>query len=211
MKMSFRTPSDSDNRALASRALRRSSFAAASVWLVAASAAGLGAYTFLPLLMPAPPDTDTAAAAAPSHPKQSVAYEGEISGVDKNQKPFTIKAGKGLQDRQQKNLVHLDNVAGQFKDAKGAALDVASQQGQYDSKSKVLVLDGDVVIRDENGMTARMGKAEFNTETKALESKTPVQVEMTNGTVAADALIADNDGERLLFKGRVKATIGSSQ
>jgi lipopolysaccharide export system protein LptC len=211
MKMSFRTQSDYDNRALASRAIKRSRVAAASLWLVAAAAAGLAVYTFLPLLKPTPVETDPAAALAPSHPKQAIAYEGEISGVDKNQKPFTIKADKGLQDQQQKNVVHLDKIEGQFKDAKGAALDVASQQGQYDSKSKVLVLDGEVVIRDDKGMTARMGKAEFNTETKALESKTPVQVEMTNGTVAADALTADNDGERLLFKGRVKATIGSSQ
>jgi hypothetical protein len=60
-------------------------------------------------------------------------------------------------------------------------------------------------------MTARMDKALFNTETKALESKTPVQVDLANGTIAADTLTADNDGERLLFKGRVKATIGTSR
>jgi lipopolysaccharide export system protein LptC len=198
-----------EGRVLAKRANRRARVATSAIWLVGLAALGLGAYTLFPFFLSA--DTPVAVVVKPDHPKQAVAYDGAITGLDKNQKPFSIKASKGLQDDKAKDVVHLDNIAGQFAGSSGQPLDVASQQGEYNSKSRVLVLDGNVVIRDGKGMTARMDKALFNTETKALESKTPVQVDLANGTIAADTLTADNDGERLLFKGRVKATIGTSR
>ena len=189
----------------------RQRVAGRAMWIVAALASALLGGLLVPLFLPAKQDPNASSAEAPAHPKKVMAYQGEIKGVDKDKLPFSIKAEKGTQDSLSSDVVQLETVAGTFARNDGKNLDVVSNAGQYNTKSKVLNLDGAVVIRDNKGMTARMDKAVFDTATKSLVSQTPVDVTLTNGTIAADTLTTDNNGERMLFKGRVKAVFGTPQ
>jgi LPS export ABC transporter protein LptC len=150
-------------------------------------------------------------AKAPENPSQSSASGTEIKGADKDQLPYTIHAQKSTQDQAKPDIVHMQTVDGQFARPAGKNYTVTSEQAHYDKVTKQLELTGSVQISDAPRMVAKMDKAHVDTVTKSLTSGSPVDVELENGHVTADALVADNNGERLLFKGRVKARFNQAK
>lgn len=150
-------------------------------------------------------------ASAPVNPAQSTASGPRISGADKDQLPYTINAKRSIQDETKPDIVHLETVDSTFARPAGKNYVVTSEQAHYDKVTKQLELSGSVKISDAPRMVARMDSAQVDTVKKSLTSTSPVQVELENGHVTADTLVADNNGERLLFKGRVKARFGKAK
>lgn len=142
-------------------------------------------------------------------PEQITTTNATISGRDKANRPFEISAKSGEQDKTISYLVHMQSVASVFERANGAKLDVTSDTGQYDRKSKALELSGNVVFNDGARFKAVMNKAAINTEDQSLASKSPVKVDMQGTLIEADSLTVTENGSRILFKGGVKAKFKS--
>ncbi len=138
-------------------------------------------------------------------PEQITTLNATISGRDKANRPFEISAKSGEQDKSIAHLVHMQNVASVFERSNGAKLDVTSDTGQYDRKSKALELMGNVVFSEGVRFRAVMTKAAINTEDQSLASKSPVKVDMQGTLIEADSLTVTENGTRILFKGGVKA------
>ncbi len=214
--MSSHIDHDGPHGARATRALQRSLVAAKLYWLVLAAILGGIAYllaiTVGPSLLPSGKVDITIA--PPEMPGQAVSYDSEIKGTDEEQKPYHIQATRGFQDATNKDIYHLETFRGTFTKATGAELNVTSKTGVYDSNAKILDLSGSVEILDAAKFTARMDKAQFDVEKRSLTSQSPVQVTLPNGDIQADSLVSENNGERMLFRGRVKANFtrsGSAQ
>ncbi len=141
----------------------------------------------------------------PEFPTQVAATGAEITGVDRDTLPFTIKASKSVQDKKLADVVHLEVVDSTFARPAGKIYAVTSDRATYNDKTRFLSLQGQVRITDQARMVATMDGAEVDTNTRSFISTTPVFVQLENGTVTADQLVSKNDGERLVFKGRVKA------
>ncbi len=191
----------------ASSAVRRARQAGILFRVVAfglvAGLAAMALYAVLPRLWQGPIDVTLE---APEHPGQAASYGNDVKGLDKEQKPFRITASRGVQDSKNKDIVHLETFSGTFARDSGKDLQVTSQTGVYNSGIKILDLSGDVVISDGPGFLARMDKAQFDVDKRSLTSKAPVTVKTENGNIAADSLVSDNNGERMLFRGNVKAS-----
>jgi lipopolysaccharide export system protein LptC len=201
----------SGRSAAAARALRRTVWAGTlSRIVLAAMALGVLALVWMWLgpkgtsglgkILPLPPEM----------PGQAISYESEIKGTDGEKKPFQIQAIRGYQDAKDKDIIHLETFSGSFRQTSGADMQVVSKTGTYDQKSKILDLAGDVEVKENARFTARMEKAQFDVEKRSLISQSPVQVTLPNGDIAADSLVADNNGERMLFRGKVKARFNRS-
>jgi lipopolysaccharide export system protein LptC len=165
--------------------------------------AAMALYAAMPRLWQGPIDVTLA---APEHPGQAASYGNDVKGLDKEQKPFRITASRGVQDAKNKDIVHLETFTGTFARESGKDLQVTSQTGVYNSGNKILDLSGDVVISDGPGFRARMDKAQFDVDKRSLMSQAPVTVKTENGDIAADSLVSDNNGERMVFRGNVKAS-----
>jgi lipopolysaccharide export system protein LptC len=138
-------------------------------------------------------------------PDQITSQNASISGRDKSNRPFEIKAKSGEQDKLIDSLVHMQSVTSVFERANGQKLDVTSERGQYDRKTKALELSGNVVFSEGVRFKAVMSKAAINTEDQSLASKSPVKVDMQGTMIEADSLTVTDSGTRILFKGGVKA------
>ncbi len=156
------------------------------------------------LFMPSSPTSATPEAIV-EKPNQITTLNATISGRDKADRPFQISAKSGAQDEKITNLIHMDSVTSVFERANGAKLDVTSDKGQYDRKTKALELTGNVVFSEGMRFKASMAKAAINTEDQSLASKSPVKVDMQGTLIEADSLTVTNNGTRILFKGGVKA------
>jgi LPS export ABC transporter protein LptC len=142
---------------------------------------------------------------APEFPQQGVSYKTQVSGSDSKQLPFSYRAERGYQDRENRDIIHLETFNGTFRQASGSDLTVSGASGTFDQKSKTLNLSGNVEVKRDGRFEAQMEKAEFNTDNRSLASKSPVTVKTDNGHIAADSLVSENDGGKLIFRGNVKA------
>lgn len=139
------------------------------------------------------------------NPSQITGGPSRISGFDKNKLPFEITAEKGIQDAKTASLVHLETVESAFTRPDGAKLNITSRKAAYETKSKALELDGDVVFAEGTRFRAYMDKASVNMDDQTLSSLSPVSVDVIGGKITADSLTISPNGERIIFRGGVKA------
>lgn len=129
----------------------------------------------------------------------------QISGFDKNKLPFVITAKKGIQDAKIDSLVHLQQVDSNFARPNGAKLVITSRAAAYETKTKALELEGEVLFTEGARFTAHMDKASVNMDDQTLASRSPVSVDVIGGRITADSLSITSNGERIIFRGGVKA------
>ncbi len=143
-------------------------------------------------------------------PDQVTVTDSTITGLDKQQKPYSISARTAVQDKEKPNFINLDEVTGATNRSNGDAITFQSRKGLYNSDVKTLDLETDVVIKSEGRFTARMDKAHVVVAEKRLTSNVPVAVELSTGTINANGVEITNDGNNILFLNGVKAHFESS-
>lgn len=129
----------------------------------------------------------------------------DVAGFDHQQQPYKISAKEGFQDKDQPNLVHLEQLVGTFQKNSGKTYDLASDKGLYDTKTREIDLTGNVRITEPGRMTATMSKAHVVIETKALDTDVPVEVVADNAHINAGGMKISDDGQTILFLNGVKA------
>jgi lipopolysaccharide export system protein LptC len=144
-------------------------------------------------------------------PDQITVTDSTITGLDKQQRPYSISARTAVQDKDKPNFITLDEVQGATNRSNGEPITFQSLKGFYNSDVKTLDLHTDVVIKSEGRFTARMDKAHVIVEEKRLTSDVPVAVELTTGTINANGVEISNDGNNVLFLNGVKAHFEKSQ
>lgn len=206
--MSSPTESPAPARAASSkRRVRRASSAARYAGFAAAALAlGLvAAFVIQTGVLKIPDAKKSDPPAVVEYPEQISGNNATITGHDKNQKPFAIKAAKGQQDKAVKTLVHLQDVVGNFERQSGSPMDISANTGRYDTATKRFELQGNVVFSEGSKMKALMEVAEINTLDQSLKSSGPVTVDMKGTTIKANSLSVSENGTRVLFRGGVKA------
>lgn len=156
---------------------------------------------------PAPKPVDQTAV---SHDQVTVS-ESTITGLDSQQRPYSISARNAVQDKDKPNFIALDDVSGATNRNNGEAITFESRKGLYDSDVKTLDLDTDVVVKSAGRFTARMDKAHVIVGEKRLTSNVPVSVELASGTINANGVEITNDGNNILFLNGVKAHFKSTK
>jgi lipopolysaccharide export system protein LptC len=136
---------------------------------------------------------------------QVTVMDSTITGLDSQQRPYSISANNAVQDKDKPNFIALEEVSGATNRKNGEAITFESKKGLYDSDVKALDLETDVVIKSAGRFTARMDKAHVIVAEKRLTSNVPVSVELTSGTINANGVEITNDGNNIVFLNGVKA------
>src|SRR5262249_35268503 len=131
------------------------------------------------------------------------------SGFDKDQQPYEISAEKAVRDQSDPGAVALEKVTGNVRRSDGAVLRFSARQGRCVMKRKQLTLSGDVRLVSEGRFVASLAQAEVDVHNRGLVSNDPVVVEMTDGVIHAGNMEISDDGDRVLFTGRVKTHFGN--
>ena len=140
-----------------------------------------------------------------AYPEQVSGVNSRIDGLDRNQRPYEIRAKSGVQDKTIETLVHLQNVEGDFERSNGSKLDVVAAGARFDTKTRDLQLEGNVIFSEGQRFVAKMAKASVNMDNQVLASQSPVEVTLQGSVIKADSLQVLDNGNRILFRGGVKA------
>jgi lipopolysaccharide export system protein LptC len=150
---------------------------------------------------PAPEPADVTALST----DQVTVVTSTITGLDSQNRPYSISARNAVQNKDQPNFIALDEVSGAANRSNGEAITFESRKGLYNSDAKTLDLDTDVVVKSEGRFIARMDKAQVIVGEKRLTSNVPVAVELSDGRIEANGVEITNDGNNILFLNGVKA------
>ena len=132
-----------------------------------------------------------------------------INGFDKNGLPYVITSDAATQDTDNSNLVHLVMPRGTFSRSSGKNVELSGKTASYNTETKLLNLEGDVVFEQIGSYKAIMLAADLNFDDLSLSSKSAVHVKLGSGTVDADHLEISDNGKKTLFTGHVKANLKS--
>ncbi len=149
--------------------------------------------------------TATVASPAKRADKVSV-FRSQFAGFDNQKQPFSVKAERAVQDRSDANKVHLEHVSAELTRSSGQEIAISSLTALYDADRKAIDLSGEVRISAADQFVAEMARALVTIDDKKFFSEVPVTVTHPQGQIEANGMEITEDGRRILFFNRVKAT-----
>jgi lipopolysaccharide export system protein LptC len=153
---------------------------------------------------PTRPPAETAAPAG----NEVVVTRSRLTGFDRERQPYSVTAASAVQDSDEPNRVHLETVAGELHRRSGDILSLAARTALFDTKTEVLQLDGGVTLVAAGRFVAEMARANVTLADKRLRSQSPVHVRFDRGEITAGGLEITDDGNRVVFFNRARATFG---
>lgn len=131
----------------------------------------------------------------------------KLAGFRSDGQAYTLTAERALQDIKQPTIVELQNVVGEIGATGGEATRLKADTGIYDSVAEHMKLSNNVRI-DGGRFEVRLRSADIDFKTGVYKSDEPVEVHFGRGTtITGDRATARNNGQEMIFEGRVRTTI----
>ena len=143
-------------------------------------------------------------------PEQVTSGVSTITGFDKDNQPYEMKAQSVLQDKTNNDLAHLTTVSGYLRKKTGDTMRLSAKSGAYDKEKRILDLIGNVKLISQGQYTAYLEKARVTLKDKRLYAKVPVKVIFAQGSINSNGVDITENGARVLFFGGVKTHFDAS-
>ncbi len=134
-----------------------------------------------------------------------------VSGLQKNGRPFEIKARSGIQDVAVPNIIELQDIESTLGTAESSTTWVSASHGVYDSSHDKLTLEGDIRIKSSTGYDIWLRTARIDFQSGGLVSEDPVRVVLDGGAVEAKELDVSDNGHKVSFGGDVTSRIENDE
>lgn len=148
---------------------------------------------------------------AAGKPMQLQISKPEYTGKDDQGRPYVVTANKVIQDGMKPgaSIMNLESPAArlQLNDTTHENIDVQARTGVYDPSSRVLDLDGDVVITHTTGYKLNAENLRVNLSEGSSLSDNPVSGDGPNGTLAGEKLELLDKGNHIILHGKSKVTL----
>jgi lipopolysaccharide export system protein LptC len=130
-----------------------------------------------------------------------------FSGIDKQNRPFTVTAETARQNPSKDDIVSLESPKADITLQSGAWVAVTSETGVYQQQSQILDLFGSVHLFHDRGIefttdTARV----FMNESRA-EGDDPVAGQGSFGELSAEGFRLLDKGDRVVFTGKARLVL----
>jgi lipopolysaccharide export system protein LptC len=130
-----------------------------------------------------------------------------LSGYRKDNRPYQVTAENAFQEIRDPTQVELQTLTARIQMEREGWVTVNAKTGLFDTQKEKLRLVDNVKIRTENGHDIQMKTADIDFKSGTVVSKEPVRVGLGETTVDADTLDVRNNGELIVFEGRVKVVV----
>ncbi len=130
-----------------------------------------------------------------------------LAGFRSDGQPYVLTAARALQDVKHPTVAELQDLVGDMGMAGGETTRLTADAGVYDNVGERMKLTGNVKI-DSARFQVRLRSVDIDFKTGLYRSDEPVEVHVGAGTtVFADRATAQNNGQELIFEGRVRTTV----
>jgi lipopolysaccharide export system protein LptC len=130
-----------------------------------------------------------------------------LAGFRSDGQPYVLTAERAVQDVKHPTVAQLQKLVGDMGTAGGETMRLTADAGVYDSVAEQMKLSGNVRI-DNPRFEVELRSVDIDFKTGIYRTEEPVEVHMGGGTtVVADRAAAQNNGQELIFEGRVRTTV----
>ncbi len=130
-----------------------------------------------------------------------------LAGFRSDGEPYVLTAERALQDMKHPTVAELQNLVGDMGMAGGQTTRLTADAGLYDSVAERMKLTGNVHIANAR-FEVILRSVDIDFKTGVYRSDEPVLVHIGGDTsVTADRATAQNNGQELIFEGRVRTTV----
>jgi len=131
----------------------------------------------------------------------------KLAGFRNDGQAYTLTAEKALQDVMHPTVVELQKVTGEIGATGGEPTRLSADAGIYDTVAERMKLSSNVRIGSSR-VDVRLQSADIDFKTGVYLSNDPVEVHVGAGTtITGDRATARDNGQELIFEGRVRTTI----
>ncbi|MFO1150028.1 MAG: LPS export ABC transporter periplasmic protein LptC [Alsobacter sp.] len=131
----------------------------------------------------------------------------KLSGFKKDNRPYQVTARWAEQDLKNPSIIGLREVKAKIALQDRSMADVEALNGSYNSQNETMSLKDDVRVRTETGYDVRMRSADIEFKAGNVRTPDPVSVRFTGGTIDADSLEMFDNGQKVVFSGRVRTVM----
>lgn len=139
--------------------------------------------------------------------EEQIVIEPKFIGLDKNKKPFTIRAEKAKKTRSNENLYRLEMPSGEIKDNSGNTIFLKSSKGEFNQNSQEIFLFKDVELTREDGLLFETEEAMIDLKTNDIFGKKKVSGKNKEGKIFSSGFSITEEGNKILFKGKTNLLI----
>lgn len=124
---------------------------------------------------------------------------------------YQVAARTAQQDFKNTHLIQLNIIDGVMTDANKVRTDLTAKRGLFNNQTNVLELYDEVNVVSASGMKATLKNATVEIKENIISSTDPVKVEMTAGTVNANAMTLRHKAKEVTFTGSVLTHLNGSK
>ena len=129
------------------------------------------------------------------------------TGIDRQNRPFTVTAEMARQKPDLNGLVTLDRPKGDLTTTAGNWLELSASSGLYQPQPQLLDLFGEVALFQDKGNEFHSTTAHIDMAAGTAEGDDPMTGQGPFGSVTADGFRILDRGDTIIFKGHAKLEI----
>lgn len=193
------------------RAKRHSVLVSAMRYLLPLTAVGVTGVAVAIVLQTSGWNSDVKKAAPPRiEPENLTMKNPRYNGFNADGGTYVVTARSAQQDFKATHLITLVGIDGVLNDANAVRTDLAAARGLFNNQTSVLELYDSVDIRATSGLKARLQAATVQIKESLISSNAPVEVELTAGTVRANAMKLAHKERQVAFTGDVRTHLNGT-
>lgn len=133
-----------------------------------------------------------------------------IAGFTNDQRPYEVTARAAAQDIANPDTIELKGLRGKSEMQDAAVLELTADLGIYNSKTELLTLRQNIVLKSSSGFEVYLSEAVVDVHNSNVVSEKPVVVKLQQGAIKANRMEVADAGATVRFAGGVTVTMTSS-
>lgn len=130
----------------------------------------------------------------------------KIAGFTRDNRPYEFTAATAIQDILNPDMVDLKDVRATMLTADQNVVQIAAQNGVYNTKADQIVLRDHVIVNTA-GLHGKMREAAIDMKQGRVVSEQPVEVTVPDGVIKANRMEVLESGDLIRFEGGVVVTL----
>lgn len=130
-----------------------------------------------------------------------------LAGFTRDSRGYEVHAKAASQDLANPEIVELKELRAKLDMQDKSNVEMTAQGGHYNTKSELLTLGPNILLKSTTGYEARLADAVVDIRKGSIVSEKPVAVKMLKGNLDAKRIEVLNAGEVLRFDGGVSMTL----
>lgn len=133
--------------------------------------------------------------------------DAKFTGSDEKNRPYQVEAKSARLAHAKSDTVILEQPKASLTLESGNWVAITSRDGEFNQKSRIITLKGDVYLFHDANYTFRTEKATINTEKKSAWGDRPVYATGPKGTIESKGFRIEDKGNTIIFTGKTRVVL----